>query len=121
MPNRKPKPNRKSIPVTITVDKDLLATIDGLADAQNLTRSQFIERQVRNGIEQEKFTVALLSNKALAGQVAKLFASPGTLKELGKAAGEKVTEKDVEAVERVLRLGHEASQDVLKKGKGQKA
>jgi hypothetical protein len=120
----KKKPNRRSIPVTITVEKGLLETIDSLADAQNLTRSQFIERQVRNGIEQEKTTVAMLANPELAKLVSKAFGTPEALRSFGKAMQEEVTEKHLELFNRGIRIAGEQAAEVFdskKKGKGKKS
>lgn len=119
----KKKPNRRSIPVTITIERELLTIIDNLSDAQNMTRSQFIERQIRNGIESEKTMVAFFANPKMATGFAKLFQDPDMLKSMGKAMQEEVTEKQLEQFSRgISTLGEQAETalDSNKKGKGKK-
>jgi hypothetical protein len=120
----KKKPNRRSVPVTITIERELLKIVDNLADAQNLTRSQFIERQIRNGIEQEKFSVAMMANPEVAKMLAKVFGSPEALRMVGAAVEAEVTEKHLEEVNRRLTAAADVASQVVnptKKGKGKKS
>jgi predicted transcriptional regulator len=118
------KPNRRAIPITITLPDDLLAAVDNLADAQQLSRSQLIARMVRQGIESEKVALALFSNTSATQTMAKLFSDPATLRTIGAAMGEKVEDSDLEKFNRAMRLAVDSAGELAegkKKGKGKKS
>ena len=117
------KPNRRAIPITITLDGELLGVVDNLADAQGLSRSQLITRMVRSGIDSEKVALGLFANPRATEILAKVFSDPAAFKAVGAAMGEEIQDKDLEKFNRGFRLAAEQAGETMskKKGKGKKS
>lgn len=92
---------------SLSFDPQLLAQIDRLCKAQNLSRSQLMERWVREKVMGETQAVALMANPVVSELVVKTFGNPAFLEQLAKALGERLPEN-------ALPLFHEAVQGVAR-------
>lgn len=90
------------VTASFSVDPDLLKQVDDLADAQSLSRSQLLEKWMKQAVEQEKQAAAVLSNPVLLEGFAKAFSAPGILKEMAKALGDELSDEQLELFHRTL-------------------
>jgi predicted transcriptional regulator len=84
-------------PISITLDEDMIARIDRLAEDEGRTRTSVIERALRNDLpEQEKFNRTL--ENPLVREAHKLVTSRAMLEFISMLAGENPSEEDIRRV-----------------------
>jgi hypothetical protein len=108
------------IKVSVAIEKKLVERLDKIAGISNESRSQVLERMVKDQIESAEQFANLMANPEARAMLIKQIANPDVLGPMLRAMGDEPTpamaQKMAEAAERA---GH-AAEDVMKKGKGKK-
>lgn len=95
--------SRKVI-LSVAVDPELVKLLSELAESQNMSRSQLVQRVLQQAVEQERATVAILGHPVLGPMMTRLFGTPDFLKTLVEAMGQQLPAEQ-------LPLFHKALQD----------
>ena len=109
--------------ITITLDHDVLADIDHIAELRSESRSAVMERILRNGIEDENKFLDQLSNPIIRELTTRLAQSPQLIEAISRVVGEQVSQDDLdryaEAGPRLKEAGRKRqSERKAKRGKG---
>lgn len=96
--------------VTLTIDAEVLARIDQVADLREEARSVVVERILRNGIESEEKFLDIIADPVRGAIYRGLLESPELMHLIAKMAGEALTEAEVSRIK-------ERAPGVLKAGK----
>lgn len=104
--------------VTVAISEDLLRDIDRLADAQGRSRSDYMERCIRDQVRNESVTLKLLQDPVVGPAMVGAFSDPAVLRAMTDRVGEKLSDDE-------LTLFHQALQQISQqatkppgKGKG---
>lgn len=89
--------------ITLGIDADLVKQLDAVADAQDISRSKFIERLLRDELAGSEQALKVLGDKKLGPVFLKLFGSPEFMQNLAAALGEQLPENALPLFERKLR------------------
>ncbi|MFG0276309.1 MAG: ribbon-helix-helix domain-containing protein [Phycisphaerales bacterium] len=84
----------KKIPISVALDPQLVDEIDSIAESLGESRSAVVERVLRNGLQDERASIAALANPL----VAKLLDHPKFMSALAAVVGEELTVSEVETV-----------------------
>lgn len=85
-------------PVTISLDPDLIAHVDHIAQIRDETRTAVIERAIRNALPEEEKFLRLLSNPVARAVYDKVLSSPRLLEVIAAAVHEDLAPGEVEAL-----------------------
>lgn len=77
--------------VTITLDPDLLARIDRLADLRGWSRSRMMERQFRTAVEEDERTMDHLASPIIEPIVQSIIDHPRLMATLVRLIGDKLS------------------------------
>lgn len=86
---------RKRI-VTFSVDPDLVKKIDRVAKSLGMSRSEWIERSLRDSVAGDEIGVKVLLHPGFAEAFMKSLSNPQVLKGLARAMGEEVSDEQLE-------------------------
>lgn len=87
---------------TFSIDADLLKQLGELADAQGLSRSQLIERCVRDQIAGQTVAVQVMANPVLGPMLAGMFANPQFIKQFAAAIGDQLPAEQLPLFQRAM-------------------
>ena len=80
--------------ITVTLDPDLLARIDRLAELRDESRSRMMERLLDYGVEDEEKLMASLATPLLGSIVQSIVDHPKIVAALAQAIGERLTPEE---------------------------
>lgn len=66
----------------VNVDVEVWKRVDELASAQNLSRSEYVEKLLREGIQGDELTVKVMTDPVLVPAMSKAFADPSVMRAL---------------------------------------
>lgn len=95
------------ITCSISIDPALVVELDGLADAQRISRSMLIERVLRDHIESEKLNVKVAGNPVVMAAMMQAFSRPDVVKAIVAAVGEDLRDDQLELFHRALADTHD--------------
>jgi hypothetical protein len=81
--------------ISITFDPDLLRRVDELADALGQSRSAFIARLVREGVESEGDAIRAFQHPVIGPALLKAFSDRDVLKGMADVMGEQLTDQQL--------------------------
>lgn len=84
--------------ITITIDRIVLARVDGVADARGDSRSAVIERIVSNGIGSEERFLAMMEVPATRLIIEKIVGSPAIAGAIAQLVGESLSKEELKAL-----------------------
>jgi metal-responsive CopG/Arc/MetJ family transcriptional regulator len=106
------------IKVSVAIEKALVVRLDKIAAITQQSRSQIVERMIRDDIEGSEQMANLLANPQARAEMIKQFNNPEMMKIFAAAMGDKsspaVSQKMVETVES---LGQDLEKTKNKKGR----
>lgn len=85
-------------PVTISLDPDLIAQVDRIAEIRGETRTAVIERAIRNALPEEERFLRLLANPVARAVFDKVMSSPRLMEAIAAAVHEDLEPGEVEAL-----------------------
>jgi len=88
--------------IAITIDSDVLGDVDRVAKAEARSRSEIIERAVREHIGVPVEMAKALGNPVVAQAMMEAFGNPDVIRAIAAAMGEKVSKSEVEGVSRAV-------------------
>ncbi|MEI8196437.1 MAG: hypothetical protein WCI73_11050 [Phycisphaerae bacterium] len=105
--------------VSVAIDDELLRRLDRIRDISRESRSQILDRMIRESIEGAEQFANMLANPKVREEMVKVFANPQIMQSFALAMGDKpsavTSQKMVEAVESIGQ-----TTEKIKKGKGKK-
>lgn len=93
---------RKKTKIAIAIDPAVLRDLDRVVKAEGRSRSSWIERVIREALNQELELVKALSNPLVADAMAKAFGNEKVLKAMYLSMGEKASAADVKKVGKAI-------------------
>jgi hypothetical protein len=107
--------------VSVAIESELVERLDKIAAITHESRSQVMERMVRDQIMSAEQFANLMANPQARAELIKQFANPEVLGPILRAMGEKQPPKKMRQrmVESVERIGEAVEE--IKKGKGRKS
>jgi hypothetical protein len=107
--------------VSVAIEAELVDRLDKIASVSHESRSQVIERMVRDQIMAAEQFATLMANPQARMDLMKHFADPAVMNPMLRAFGEKQPNKKIrqKMIETVERMG--AAVEDVKKGKGKKS
>lgn len=106
--------------ITLGIESDLVKQLDEVADAQDVSRSKFIERLLREELQGSHQALKVLTDPQLGPQLLKLFGSPAFVQQLAAALGEQLPENAMPLFERKLRGAVEQVDKAAKEVRGRR-
>lgn len=85
---------RKQV-LSIAMDPELVKRVDELADAVNQSRSAFIERCVRDAVEQEGDAIKAFQHPVLGPALIQAFSNREVLKGMAEVMGQDLTDQQL--------------------------
>lgn len=85
-------------PVTISLDPDLIAQVDRIAEIRGETRTAVIERSIRNNLPGEEKFLKLLGNPVARAVFDKVLSSPRLIEAISAVVHEDLAPGEVEAL-----------------------
>lgn len=85
--------------ITLTIDPNVLARIDSVAEARQESRSATVERILRNGVEEELHLLETIGLGIEGKVLAYLLQSPKALQRIAQVIGAEITPDKLAAIE----------------------
>lgn len=79
-------------PISFTIDEDLLARLDRVAELRGESRTDIIERAIRNDLPEQEAMLESVANPLRREFVDKVLASPQLLRAIANIVNEKLPE-----------------------------
>jgi hypothetical protein len=93
----------KRRPTSLALLPSVIESIDVFARAENLSRSQVVERALVEFVERQKMVASVFRDDAVTAAFLKAFSEPGVLKRMSAAMQEEVSDDQLELFQRAVR------------------
>jgi hypothetical protein len=107
--------------VSVAIEKKLVERLDRIAAISGESRSQVIDRMVRDQIETAEQFANLMSNPEARKTLMRQFANPDVLGPMLRAMGEKLGPDTAQKMAEAMESAGVAASKAYKKGKGKKS
>lgn len=104
-----------------SLDPDVVRRVAALAKAQGVTRSQLVNRLLREALDPEEMMVKAFTNPQIASAFGRAFSAPGMLRQMVEVLGEELRPEQLELFEQVMKdVGARATGEAAEPQPGKK-